>query len=372
MDFELTDEQRQICDVIERVAQDQLDPAARAAEQNRSTPADIIKLVAETGLLWPMPIELGGSGLVDGLAAALGAEALAGGDPAITVDLVRRSDFAQLLTELGTVAQQSAYLTPLREDATLLVGVALYEGYGRAPSEYRTRISRAASGRWTVSGRKQAVPLGTNARFLLVVGRDDDGALRAAIVEGSDPGITVEDDALLIGLAAAPSANIAFCCEVDEDRILGGPGADSGGLSRGLSRIRLTTAFIALGLARRAVGYASAYAAERPVFGKTISAFQGPAFLLADADVQIRAAKLDAINAAVAIDAADVRSLERQITQVVNYACGVANKAARDSLQVLGGHGFITDHPVERWYRAAGGLSALDFDPTCSAFSPAL
>jgi alkylation response protein AidB-like acyl-CoA dehydrogenase len=56
----------------------------------------------------------------------------------------------------------------------------------------------------------------------------------------------------------------------------------------------------------------------------------------------------------------------------VNYATTIATAVTRDAVQVLGGHGFIADHPVERWYRAAAGLATLDFDPTCSAFTPAL
>lgn len=372
MDFALTEEQQQVCDVIERIARDQLDPAARAAEEARETPSAVIQLVSETGLLWPIPEEHGGNGSFDDLTIALGIEALASGDPAMTVDLVRRSAFAEILTRLGTQAQQAAFLPQLAADPTLPVGIALHEGFGRAPTEYRTRICRNADGSWSVSGRKQAVPFGRNALHLVVIGRDDSGALRAAIVDGDDAGITVENDSPLLGLAAAPSANLSFACRVEKARVLGGPDADVDALGRAVSKMRLATAFIALGLARRAVTYASAYAAERPVFGKTISAFQGPAFMLADADIQIRAARLDAIAALLGTGDGDVGDTEQQTSHVINYCCDIANKAARDSLQVLGGHGFITDHPVERWYRAAGGLSALDFNPTCSAFSPAL
>lgn len=370
MHFALTAEQQQVCDVIERVARDQLDPVARAAEKAGGTPAEVIRLVSKIGLLWPIPEEHGGHGSFDDLTVALGIEALASGDPAMTVDMVRRSAFAQIITGLGTQDQQSTFLPPLAADPTLPVGIAFHEGYGRVPTEYRTKISRNGDGSWLVSGRKQAVPFGLGALHLVVVGRDDAGALRAAIVEGDDAGITVEDDLPLLGLAAAPSANLSFACRVDEARVLGAPDADA--LSRAVSKVRLATAFIALGLARRAVAYASAYAAERSAFGKTISAFQGPAFMLAEADIQIRAARLDAIATLLAVGEGDVVRMEHQTSQVVNYCCGVASRAARDSLQVLGGHGFITDHPVERWYRAAGGLSAIDFDPTCVSFAPAL
>ncbi len=64
--------------------------------------------------------------------------------------------------------------------------------------------------------------------------------------------------------------------------------------------------------------------------------------------------------------------LEAHTTEAVNYSGAVATQATRDAIQVLGGHGFITDHPVELWYRSAMAMAALDFDPLCTAFEPAL
>ncbi len=295
MDFALTDEQQQVCDVMERIARDHIDKAARVAEEMGTTPAYVIHLVSEVGLLWPIAEDHGGAGAFDDLTVALGIEALASGDPAIAVDLVRRSGFAEVITGLGTQGQQATFLRPLAANPKLQVGVALHEGYGRAPGEYRTTVSRNADGSWSVAGSKQAVPFGREALHLVVIGRDETGALRGVIVDGSDPGITVDNDSPILGLTAAPSADLTFACRVDEDRLLGGVDADGTDLARIVSGMRIATAFIALGLARRAVAYASAYAAERPAFGKTIAAFQGPAFMLADADIQIRAARLEAI-----------------------------------------------------------------------------
>ncbi|GGF49412.1 acyl-CoA dehydrogenase [Aliidongia dinghuensis] len=372
MDFDLSSEQQQVLDMVERISRDHIDPAARKAEAERNVPDSIIRLVYEIGLLWPIPEAHGGNGSIDPLTAALGIEALAYGDPAITFNLASRSHYALLLTALGGDSQQARHLTPLAADPTLPVGIALYEGYGRNPGEYRTSIRRQADGRWIVRGKKHAVAYGVAPTPLVVIGRDEEGQLRAAIVEPSDAGIRIEDDSPLLGLAAHRCATLSFDTPIQEDRLLGNAALPGDQLSRLLSQIRLTSASIALGLAARAVSYASSYAAERPAFGKTIAAFQGPAFMLADSDIRIRAAKLDLIAAISNLDNADPVVLERQVSATVNYACTVANQATRDSLQVLGGHGFITDHPVERWYRAAGGISCLDFDPTITPFSASL
>ena len=95
-------------------------------------------------------------------------------------------------------------------------------------------------------------------------------------------------------------------------------------------------------------------------------------FMLAEAALRIGAARLEMIDVAWQIDAGDSDGLEQATTRAVHYACGTAMTATRDSVQVLGGHGFITDHPVERWYRVAATLAALDYDPLLSAFEPAL
>ena len=93
---------------------------------------------------------------------------------------------------------------------------------------------------------------------------------------------------------------------------------------------------------------------------------------MSDASIRIAAAKVDALHIATRIDAGSSANIEAHTTESVNYCGAVATQATRDSLQVLGGHGFITDHPVELWYRSAAALASLDFDPLCSTFEPSL
>jgi alkylation response protein AidB-like acyl-CoA dehydrogenase len=111
-------------------------------------------------------------------------------------------------------------------------------------------------------------------------------------------------------------------------------------------------------------------------------------FLLADKQMRVEAARLAVAEAASLIDAAaagaggawadggagadGLAPLRRAVRETVNYAADAAAMTTRDAVQVLGGHGFLTDHPVELWYRSAAALAALDFDPLCSAFAPAV
>jgi alkylation response protein AidB-like acyl-CoA dehydrogenase len=154
--------------------------------------------------------------------------------------------------------------------------------------------------------------------------------------------------------------------------LLGGVEGDPSSLERAVGRVRLSVAAAGIGTAQRAIDYASVYATERVAFGRPIAAFQGISFLLAEALTRVSAARSEILDTATRLDRPGAAGTEAAVTRAVNYAGVVATQSTRDALQVLGGHGFITDHPVELWYRAAATLSALDFDPLCSSFEPAL
>lgn len=373
MNFELTDEQQAVRDLAVQLAREVLSEGAREAEQAKSVSDAIWKTLAQSGLAPAIPEQYGGGGIPDPLTLFLAIEALAHGDAAMTSSMVWSANAAFLIATCGTESQRQEFLPALATSPQCRAGVALYEGFGRAPSEYQTRIELKNDNHWSVVGRKVAVPFGRRATPLVVVGVNPaSGSLLAAILSAEDGSVVVEQNAPLLGLAAAPTENLRIEAVLPEGKLLGGVNCDPDLLARAIAQVRLTTAFIALGCAQRAVEYASHYATERVAFGQPISQFQGTAFLMADAQVQINAARLEALEVVSRIESVSITKLERTVSTALSYACSVATKATRDSVQVLGGHGFITDHPVERWYRAAAGLSTLDFDVTCSEFAPTL
>jgi alkylation response protein AidB-like acyl-CoA dehydrogenase len=373
VDFELTYEQQAVRDLADRLSLDCIGGAARAAERAGSVPRDVWAKVAATGMMPAVPQEYGGGGLLDPLTLTLVVEALAHGDAAIATALAWSSHAALLIARCGTAAQQSRHLAGFAFDPDTRGAVACHEGFGRAPSEYQTRIGRGAAGAWRVVGRKLAVVHGAGANPLIVVGKDPaDDRLRAAVVCASDPGVTLRSGAAMIGLEAAPTASLAFDLTVAEDQLLGGVDADPIHLARSVAEARLTTASLALGCAQCAREYASEYARGRVAFGRPIAGFQGVAFMMADAEVQINAGRLEVWDVASRLDTMPPNELESAVGAAIAYAGAVAAKIARDCVQVLGGHGFICDHPVELWYRSTAALNALDFDVTRSSFIAAL
>jgi alkylation response protein AidB-like acyl-CoA dehydrogenase len=371
LDLELSEEHLAIAELARNIGLDVVSPAAREAESTRTVPAKVWTTLFQSGLTVAVPEKFGGGGIPDAVTQMIAVEGLAYGDPGITIASVWGGAAALLIGLCGSEAQ-TGLLSHLGRDPEARSAVALYEGFGRGPSELTTTISDNGDGTWQVTGRKVAVPFATEADPLIVVGVDPaDGTLRAAILAATGGGTVIAPNDRSLALDAVPVATVSFDERVGAADLLGGPGAGAGALARGVGRLRLALAAAEVGTAQRANDYAATYATERIAFGQPIATFQGVSFLLAEAQIRIAAARLDIINAAIRIDAGD-DSAEEATTRAVNYAGVVATQVTRDAVQVLGGHGFITDHPVELWYRSAATLSAIDFDPLRSSFEPAL
>jgi alkylation response protein AidB-like acyl-CoA dehydrogenase len=367
-DLGLDEEQRAVVELARRIGLEVLDPAAREADRTGQVPEKVWRTLLDTGLVTTVPARFGGGGLAGTYTWLVGVEELAYGDPGITAAAVWQAAAALLITLSGTEEQAVALLPALGGDPDLYSGVALYEGFGRAPSEFATVLRREGE-RWRLAGRKAAVPFARRPDLLIVVGVDPDvGCLRAAVVDSDWAGSArFEGSSGRLGLGAAVCSSVSVDGLVDGSSLLGGPDGDPAALGDGVGRVRLAVAACAVGAARRAVDYAAAYATERVAFARPIAAFQGVSFLLAEAQIRLGAVRAEVADVASRLDGKRSSGVEMQVTRAVNHAGQVSTSVTRDALQVMGGHGFISDHPVERWYRAAATLAALDFDPLCSA-----
>jgi alkylation response protein AidB-like acyl-CoA dehydrogenase len=267
------------------------------------------------------------------------------------------------LAACGSPEQQARYLPRLTDGA--LGSVLYYEGWGRGPGELEATAARSGE-HWTINGEKFFVANPTVADVSVVLATDiETGELRAFVFEATPEGYILgcdDRETANCGLRAAHTGAIALRhMSLDAQSVLPGKGLD---LARALAWIRLTVPAVAIGAAHAVADYAARYAQERIAFGKPISAFQGVAFLLADADTAIDAARLSLWWAVQALDkVTSGDELELLTTDVVSRTCAAMVKVARDGTQVLGGSGFIKDHPVEHWWRSTVTLAAIDTDP---------
>jgi hypothetical protein len=371
-----SDELSAVAELARSLGVEKLSTAARSAESGSQVDGAVWRALADSGLTAGTRAEHGGDGLVDAVTRMVAAENLAYGDPGIALASLWSGAAATLLSEHGTSAQGER-ARQLRSDSSARGAIAMYEAFGRGPDEWTTSIS-GGTGKITVLGTKVGVPFAAAADVLIVVGTDPDaGTLRAVIVPRDDAGVTLEPAYGSIGLDAVQARVAHFDVTLPADAGLGGGSLDPVALAVSVERIRLLIGAVAVGTAQRAIDYASEYAKERVAFGRPIAGFQGVSFLLAEKQMRVEAARLEVAEAASAIDlggtcADDVARLRQAVRDAVNYATDAAAMATRDAVQVLGGHGFLVDHPVELWYRSAAALAALDFDPLCSAFAPAV
>jgi alkylation response protein AidB-like acyl-CoA dehydrogenase len=372
----LTEELAAVAELARSLGTEKLSPAARSAESGGQVNAFVWQALADSGLVAPTRTEHGGDGLIDAVTHVVAAENLAYGDPGIALAALWRGAAVTLLSEHGT-PQQAEHARGLNSRVAARSTIALYEAFGRGPDEWTTSITDR-EGKVSVHGTKVAVPFATDAEVLIVVGTDPAaGMLSAAVVPRDAAGVTVEPADGGIALEATATHVVHFDVTLPAGAALGGNSLDPAALALSVERIRLLVGAAAVGTAQRAIDYASAYATERIAFGRPIAGFQGVSFLLAEKQMKVEAARLEVAEAASVIDlggtsADEIASLRLAVRNAVNYATDAAAMAARDAVQVLGGHGFLADHPVELWYRSAAALAALDFDPLCSAFAPAV
>ncbi len=373
MTAEVSDEMLAVAELARDVGLSVLSPTARQAESDRVVPDTVWKALLDTGLMAPLPEERGGGGIPDVHTQMVAVENLAYGDPGITMAAVWSGAAALLLSRHGREPQVQ-FAETLASSPNARGAVALYEGYGRAPSEFTTSVSPATNGELRVVGRKVGVAFGAIADPLIVVGvAAGTTALRAVLVPVDSPGVTVARADRSLALDAAATVTITFDVTVSADNLVGwADDAESSALASTVGRIRLALAAAEVGTAQRAIDYAAHYATERVAFGRPIASFQGVSFPLAEAQIKVEQARLEIAEAAALLDADEAADWEDTVSQAVSYASEVGAEVARTGVQTLGGHGFITDHPSELWYRSAAALSAVDFDPLRTAFQPAI
>jgi alkylation response protein AidB-like acyl-CoA dehydrogenase len=322
------------------------------------------------GVACPISEALGGQGEPDLVNWLMVAEELAWGDPGIAYAALGAGHAALLVAHCGTREQQQALLPRFLAAEAPDAAVLLYEGFGRAPSELRTRAERTASG-WLLSGAKaEALLAGPSGLSIAIARRSDTGALGAFAWVGERPGVRVTRDDRALGRIALGCARTgAVALEgvgLPGDALLAG--GDDLALARALARIRLTLPALAIGCARASLEFARHYATERIAFGRPIAAFQGVAFPLADQDMAVEAARLELWEVARAIErAADAALIERLCANAIAHAGEAVLRATREGVQTLGGHGYICDYPIERWYRCGAAFAAIDFDPAAAA-----
>ena len=363
IDFELSDEQQMIRDSVGAFAIEQMRPAAREADETGAVATALIEQLWQLGVVQSaIPEKFGGAGDTrSAVTGAVIAEELGYGDLALAVHALAPRLFAFPILEAGSEAQRERYLKKFAADKFVPATAALMEPrFDFDTTMLATTVRREGAG-VVLNGKKCFVPLAADAESILIYASSDPNGgyqgVEGFIVPRNTPGLTVSEREKNMGFKALATYAIELKdCKVAPEARLGGEGGIN--FSRIMSETRIALAAMGVGMARAAYDYAREYAKERRAFGAPIAQKQAIAFKLANMAIEIDSMRLLTWEAAWKIDSGQPATREAALLK--HYVTQSALSVTDDAVQVLGGHGYIREHPVELWLRNARGLATLE------------
>jgi len=354
MDFDLTEEQIMIRNLMKDFAENEIIPKARDDDRTERFPGDILDKMAPLGLLGaPLPEKYGGMG-IDHIAYVLMIEELGRASFALrSIVSVHISLFQKTLNQWGTEEQKQKYL-PRTTKGEILGCFATTEpnvGSDIASIETSAVLDK---GKWRLNGNKMWISNGGVADVALIFAQTDKAkkhrGITAFLVEKGTPGFSSTDIHGKLGLRSANTAELILeDCVVAEENVLGQVGEGFKIAMTAFDNARLCVAAGCVGLAQACIDASVLYAKTRQQFGKPIGSYQLVQEMIADMIVETEAARFLTYRAAYLKDKGVPHTVETSMAKY--YASEVALRAANNAIQVHGGWGFSDEYPVERYYR---------------------
>ncbi|HEX5191364.1 MAG TPA: acyl-CoA dehydrogenase family protein [Solirubrobacteraceae bacterium] len=358
-DLTPTEEQQLLRDSVNDFAMQRIRPAGAAADDAIGVSHDLLAQANELGLtMLGVPEQLGG--IVDERSATtsvLVAEVLARGDMGIAVACLAPAAVSTAMALWGDAEQQARYLPPFVSDDVPAASLALMEPGALAdPMSPAATAIKAPDGGYVLDGVKSLVPRAADAELFVIGARLGDRGPALFVVQAGTDGLSVASDPGM-GVRAAATGRLQLRdVRLPADALLGGDGAQAA-YRDCVALSRLGWCAVALGAGRAVLDYVSEYVRERHAFGEPIADRQAVAFAVANIAIELEGLRLATLRAAARVDAG--LEFHREVA-LARRLCAVHGMAiGSDGVQLLGGHGYVKEHPVERWYRdlrAAGML----------------
>lgn len=347
-DLTPTDEQQMIAETMQQVADELLRPHAPEAESRQAPSDEVRRQAQELGVLaMAIPEALDGAMAERSpVTGALIAETLAHGDMGLAVSLLATPSVALLLSDYGTAAQQAAFLLPMAGDDVPEASFAVMEeGALGSPTALATTV-RERGGARVLDGEKVLVANAERADFFVVAATDEAGRPGLFLVERAADGVTVEAQPAM-GLRAAGLGRLRLSqVRLRDDAQL--PLQD-GDYDRIIATSRLAWCALAVGTATAVRDLVIPYANERQAFGEPISHRQSVAFMISNIGIERDGLRLATLRAASRLE--QKRDALREVALARTLTARHGMQIGSDGVQILGGHGFVKEYPVERWYR---------------------
>ena len=348
-DLSPDDEQEMFQEAVRDFAAAKVRPAAQKADAERATPAELLAQASELGVnTLGIPEELGG--VMHEQAAttsALVGEALAHGDMGIAYATLAPGAVATAIGHWGSAEQEATYLPAFGGENAPAAALAMLEPRPLFdPLRPRTTARRDGED-WVLSGAKSLLARATECELFLVAAEAEGVGPALFVVESGGKGLTVQDEPAM-GLRPAATGRLL----IEDVRV---PGAALLGEGKRedyvecVQRARIAWSALAVGAAQAVLDYVIPYVNERTAFGEPVSNRQAVAFGVSDIGIESAGMRLSVYRAASRADQGEEFGREAALARKLCAAKGM--EIGSEGVQLLGGHGFVKEHPVERWYR---------------------
>jgi len=357
MDFQLTQEQQQIKDMVADFVDEEIVPRAAEIDETDEFPRDVVDQMAELGLMgMPIPEEYGGAGLDYHAYAAALAEISRGSGGVGTIVAAHTSLACNMVYEFGSEAQKEDYLTPMAAGEDVGAFALTEAGAGSDVPNMDCEAEHDGD-EYVVNGSKLWISNGSVADTITLFAKTDPSAdahgISSLIVRPEeDEGFHVENTEDKLGDKGCPTAELRFDdVRLPEDRLIGAEGNGFVQALKTLNGGRITIAARGVGIAQAALDQALAYAQGREQFDQPISDFQAIQHKLADMDTKLQAARM-LMHRAADLKMRD-ESYIKEAAQAKLYASEISREVSNEAIQIHGGYGYVKDFPVERYLRDA-------------------
>ena len=342
-DLSYSEDQQMTIDTMSQFATDILYPLAASADQNETFPTELWQYIEELGLnFYALPEALGGVAAEKNiLSNVLIAEHLAKGDFSLAAGMLSTFSVINAVTQWGSEQVQALYLNSFAQDSSIRASFAIQEATPAFnPYQLKTKaISR--DGQYLIQGEKTLVLLAETADIFLV-SAELNGQAEVFILR-RDESIEFKKSPAM-GLKATETATLIFN-QTPALRL----GDEDFNYTAFLDLGNLMWCAMAVGTCEAVKKYCIEYANERTAFGEPISHRQSVAFMIADMAIEIDAMRMLILNAASLAESGQTFHREAYLARLL--CAEKSMKIGTDGVQILGGHGFTKEHPVERWYR---------------------
>jgi alkylation response protein AidB-like acyl-CoA dehydrogenase len=356
-DIRPSDEQQMLRESVRDFALDKLRPAAEEADAECTVPQTLMAQANELGLtMVGVPESLGGvMEERSAVTAVLMAEALAQGDMGLAVACLAPAAVSTALSLWGDADQQSTYLHEFVSDDVPAAALAVLEPRTLFnPFQLDTSVRKDGTD-FVLSGVKSLVPRAADAE-LFILAAALEGRPSLFIVESKAGGIGLQDEPAM-GMRAAGTGTLIF-----EDVRLPGSALLGGGdpevFEQAVQLARLGWCAVAVGAGQAVLDYVIPYVKERQAFGEPIANRQAVSFTVANIAIELEGMRLATYRAAGRIDQG--KSFSREVALARRLCSERGMAIGSDGVQLLGGHGYVKEHPVERWYRDLRAVGLME------------